>query len=357
VRTSPRACGNKTIPAPRARQCLAALFILSSLLAACVTPQTPNALDPRGPGTAQLTNLWWLMFWLGLGVFILTMGILVVALYQARRSGPEEDPRPVSGRAIIILGGVVMPLPILGIVLGYTIYTGNITAPQALRGDPAPEGEHLTIDVFAHQYWWEARYLEQGIHTANEIHIPVGQPVEFRLTSSDVIHSFWVPQLHGKIDNNPGETNTLWLQADEPGIYRGICAEFCGLQHAHMQFLIIAQPLAEFTAWVAQQQLPPAEPTDDLTRRGQEVFMNSACVYCHSIGDTVPQAPPDLIGPDLTHLASRRTLAAAMIENNRGNLGGWIVDPQSIKPGNRMPPTRLSSDDFIALLAYLESLR
>lgn len=295
------------------------------------------------------------MFWLGLGVFVIVFALVLYATFSARRR-PTDTPPPMRGEWLIILGGVVVPLPILGIVLGYSLYSSNVTSgPRTPLG--AASSARITVDLIGHQFWWEVRYLEQGVVTANEIHIPVGEPVLFRVTSADVIHSFWVPQLHGKIDLVPGNTNTIWIQADETGVFRGLCAEFCGNQHTFMHLLILAQPRREFDTWLEQQQQPAAEPVGELARHGQQVFMGAACVYCHTVRGLNEEAATTTVGPDLTHVASRMTLGAGVIENNRGNLGGWISDPQGIKPGNRMPPTRLNSYDFRALLAYLEGLR
>jgi cytochrome c oxidase subunit 2 len=190
--------------------------------------------------------------------------------------------------------------------------------------------------------------------TANEIHVPVGRPVVLELRSTDVIHSFWPPNLSAKRDLIPGHENSLWLQADAPGEYRGQCAEFCGHQHAKMAFLVVAEPPDSFAGWLARQRDTAATPADSLTRRGQEVFLGSACPMCHAIGGTPAGSR---VGPDLTHLGSRRTLAAGTLPNTRGNLAGWIVNPQAIKPGAKMPPNALSPDDLQALLAYLETLR
>jgi cytochrome c oxidase subunit II len=244
-------------------------------------------------------------------------------------------------------GGVIIPVIILAGLLGLTIYSHiSLAAP----GEPTA----LTIEVIGHRWCGEVRYPNEGIVSANEIHIPVGRPVEIHLTSRDVIHSFWVPQLAGKLDMNPGETNSMWLQADEPGIYRGICAEFCGLQHANMQFMVIASPEASFQEFVERESQPALEPEDDLALTGQQVFMGSSCVYCHTIQGT--NATGEL-GPDLTHIASRLTIGAGILENNRGNLAGWIVDPHTFKPGNLMPPTNMTGAELQALLAYLDTLR
>jgi cytochrome c oxidase subunit 2 len=190
--------------------------------------------------------------------------------------------------------------------------------------------------------------------TANEIHIPVGKPVHIRLASRDVIHSFWVPDLHGKKDLIPGKDTDLWLRADRAGVYRGQCAEFCGWQHAHMALLVIAEPQDRFDAWLASQRQTPPPPSTPLGQRGRAVFESQACPLCHTVAGTQANGSA---GPDLTHLASRRTIAAGTLPNTIGSLGGWIVDPQSTKPGNRMPAVTLHADDLQALLAYLETLR
>ncbi len=312
-------------------------------------------LDTRGPGAARIADLWWLMFWVGLAVFVVVFALVLYAAFTARRRKADAAPPTMSGERLILWGGVIVPIPILALVLGYTMYTGNVVTPSFPLGpgaDPA-----VTVDIVGHQFWWEVRYPDQGVVTANEIHIPAGEPVLFRITSADVIHSLWTPQLHGKLDLIPGETNSIRIQADEPGEYRGVCAEFCGRQHAYMHFLVIAQPADEFAAWIEQQQQPAGEPTDPLLRQGQQVFMGASCVYCHAIKGLNEESVTDIVGPDLTHVAGRRTLAAGILENNRGNLGGWILDPQALKPGNVMPPTRMEAGDFLALLAYLESLR
>ncbi|MEX1022002.1 MAG: cytochrome c oxidase subunit II, partial [Dehalococcoidia bacterium] len=223
----------------------------------------------------------------------------------------------------------------------------------------------LRIEVHAHQWWWEVRYPDQGdggvtaFTTANEIHIPTGEEVHIDLTSEDVIHSLWVPQLSGKMDLVPGKTNTMYLEATEDGTYQGMCAEFCGLQHARMRFLVVAHPRADFDAWAAAQAEPAGPPSEadgadeGELLRGQQVFLGAACVYCHTIEGT---SASGTVGPDLTHLGSRATLAGGTIENTPANLAQWVANPPSIKPGTQMPPTSLSGDALNALLAYLESL-
>jgi cytochrome c oxidase subunit 2 len=261
---------------------------------------------------------------------------------------PSDQPGALPGAptAWVVGGGIIMPVIVLTLTYGLTL--------AAMRAQANQKAEEVVIEVIGRQWWWEVRYPADNVITANEIHIPAGQPVALQLTSADVIHSFWVPELNGKLDLNPNQTNTLILQADQPGEYRGQCAEFCGIQHAKMALLVIAHEPAEYAAWISAQQQDAAAPADEAAEFGQQVLLGSACVYCHTIRGTNASG---VLGPDLTHLASRRTLAAATIPNTRGHLAGWIVDPQGIKPGNQMPPTDLGADELQALLAYLESLR
>jgi cytochrome c oxidase subunit II len=299
-------------------------------------------LVPRGPGASHIATLWWILFAFGTAVFVVVTLLFLYAIF--RRRATDDEPPPDATRFVVI-GGIIIPAVILLIAFAATMWT-------TLRiVDAGPEA--LTIEAVGHQFWWEIDYPEQGIRTANEIHIPVGQPVNVLVSPMDVIHSFWVPQLSGKIDMIPGKTNTITLQADEPGVYRGICAEFCGLSHAHMQFLVIAQPPDEFAEWVENQQQVPEPPTSDTLIRGQQLFLGSACVYCHAVAGTTASSE---FGPDLTHFGSRQTIAAGILENNRGNLLAWLADPQRIKPGNKMPGIDMDSEDLQDLASYLESL-
>jgi cytochrome c oxidase subunit 2 len=217
----------------------------------------------------------------------------------------------------------------------------------------------LVIEVTGHQWWWEVTYRDTApskrITTANEIHIPVGRPVHVYSSSQDVIHSFWVPNLHGKKDGIPGYTNDTWIQADSAGTYRAQCAEYCGYQHAHMALIVVAEPEQKFEEWVALSLSPAAQPTDSTVKRGRDVFVSNSCMMCHAIAGE-PMAGSN-VGPDLTHFASRPTIGAGTLPNTRGNLAGWIVDPQRIKPGVKMPPNQLSPADLNALLDYLRSLK
>ena len=216
----------------------------------------------------------------------------------------------------------------------------------------------MIIEVNARQWWWDVRYANpvpsQIVVTANEIHIPVGRPIMFRLNSSDVIHSFWVPNLHGKTDMIPGRTLETWIQADHAGMYHGQCAEFCGHQHAHMAFVIVAEPIEQFQAWYQAQLRSAPAPATESQINGQKVFMSKPCVMCHRIQGTDAGGR---LGPDLTHVASRQTIAAGTLQNTRDHLTKWITNSQDIKPGNRMPPIPVDSNELNALLDYVQSLK
>jgi cytochrome c oxidase subunit 2 len=322
------------------------LFMLPLLVFLNGCANAPSMLDPKGPAAQSISNLWWLLFWMATGVFIIVMAYLLWALLRRREDEEYSTGEPRWGTRTVLLGGIIGPAIILLVVFGATIWT--------LRAIASPiNSNEVVIHVIGQRWWWEVQYPQQQFATANEIHIPVNQPVRIVLSSPNVIHSFWVPELQGKMDLMPGTVNSMWLEADEPGVYRGECAEFCGVQHARMNFLVIAQPQEEFAAWLGRQQQPAPEPKDSLARLGKEVFFNADCMQCHAIKgtDAVGQ-----LGPDLTHIASRRTLASAVIDNNLGNLGGWITDPQHIKPGNLMPPADITSVELQALLAYLATL-
>ena len=215
-----------------------------------------------------------------------------------------------------------------------------------------------TIDVYGHQWWWEVHYPNdepnKTVDTANEIHVPVGVPIRIHGTSRDVIHSFWAPNVQGKRDLMPGYDTDVIMQIDQPGRWRGQCAEYCGEQHAHMSFYMVADSGPQFQQWLSQQAQSSVSPSTPQTVHGQQVFLTHACVMCHTIRGTPAGSR---VGPDLTHLASRATIAAGMLPNSIGNLGGWILNAQSIKPGCRMPPNQMTGSELQDLLAYLETLK
>lgn len=321
---------------------IAVLLGLSTVaLASC--DGSPSMLDPRGPGAARIADLWWLLFWISAFVFAVVAGLLIAALARAKRRD-DFGAEPRWGEPFIVVAGVVIPALVLG---GVFFVSLRDMSASAQRGRDA----RVTIEVIAHNWWWEARY-ENGAVTANEIHVPVGEPVRLVMKSDDVIHSFWVPQLQAKTDLIPGRTNTMWLEADAPGRFRGQCAEFCGLQHSKMLFYVVAEPPDVFDAWLANEASDAnAAPG---TEAGEEVFLSSTCVGCHAVRGTEAVSP---VGPDLTHLAARRTIAAGILPNTPGSLARFITDPQGVKPGAGMPPTDLTEDELDALLAYLRGLR
>ena len=307
--------------------------------------------SPAGPQASRINNVWWFMFWVCAVAFVLTMLSLAAAIWR-RRKVAKVDHTNDSRRRILVTAASVLAI----VALFSFLVAGAVAGKNVSRGLESKNA--LTIQVIGHQWWWEVVYNDpvasQTVTTANEIHIPVGKPIVILTSSRDVIHSFWAPNLNGKRDLIPGYQTAFWIQADKPGVYRGQCAEFCGHQHAHMSFQIIAESEDKFDAWRKAQVLPSAEPDDDGKRKGREVFLNHPCVMCHTIRGTDAGSR---IGPDLTHVASRGTIAAGTLPNTPGNLAGWIMNSQSIKPGNRMPAMSLHGDELDALLAYLDSLK
>jgi cytochrome c oxidase subunit 2 len=313
-----------------------------------------SVLASAGPLAARTERLWWFSFWVAAGVYVLTMGFLVWSIARARRRARDGEPMAAGSdqrmtRAVSYGSGATVVILLL--FLGFDLSVGRTLSP-------IPSKRPLTIEVAGHQWWWEATYADTSAHgrftTANEVHIPVGEPVLFLLEARDVIHSIWVPNLAGKKDLVPGYTTSFWFQADTAGVYRGQCAEFCGTQHAKMAMFIVAEPRAKFDAWVANQREPAKTPTDESAQRGKEVFVTSSCAMCHSIEGTEAGSK---VGPDLTHLASRSTIAAGTLPNTRSALSNWIRDAQASKPGVKMPPTALAPRDLAALLTYLEGLK
>jgi cytochrome c oxidase subunit II len=333
-----------------------AVPILTLILSACsqapANRTTPNAMDPKGFGGRIVMGEFWIQFWMGTAVFLTVMAILIYIIYRQRANRRAPDlgidlHEPEKGMLWVWVGGIIVPVVILSIIFGLSVGSARALATP-------PEPEQITIEVTGHRWWWEVRYPQLNIVTANEIHVPVGEAVRIELRTNDVIHSFWLPEIMIKTDLIPGQLNAQWILVEEPGVYRGVCAEFCGLQHARMHFMLVAEPRERFEEWVEKASSPAqAVPDDELAQAGQEVFLSTSCFYCHQIRGTSASGS---VGPDLTHFASRLTLAAGSMENNIGNLGGWILDPQHIKPGSLMPPTDLTGEELQALLYYLSTL-
>jgi cytochrome c oxidase subunit 2 len=284
--------------------------------------------------------------WIGFAivVFLLTLG-----WWRRNRPNLPFGGDDKTATAWIVGLGVGVPIVILSALFIWAdVFVINSTAA------PKKGSTKMTVEIVGHDWWWEVRYPGTGVETANEIHIPVGERVLARVSTADVIHSFWVPELNRKIDMVPGRPGEILLDAEHAGVFRGQCAEFCGLQHAHMSFLVYADPPARFRAWLAAQKRAAAAPAGRLAQRGRAEFMSESCSSCHTIRGT---SAIGKVGPDLTHVASRSSLAANTIPNDPNDLADWIRDPQHIKPGNHMPKLGLSSDEVKALVAYLDGLR
>ncbi len=307
-----------------------------------------SSLDPHSSSATLIAALWWGMLAVGTVILVVVTALLLIGVGRSR-NGPE---RPLSQRnawLLVLAGGVATPaVVILSMVIAGVLIGREIAS--------APDGGPV-VEVSGKLWWWELRYLDDDgeviATTANEMHIPVDVPVRLRLKSDNVIHSFWAPQLQGKTDLVPGQVNESWVRANRPGIYRGQCSEFCGQQHSFMSFLVVAESPAQFADWLSRQAEPAVEVSEPIAARGRAVFFEVGCAGCHTIRGT-PAAGE--VGPDLTHLAGRRTLAAATIPNTKGHLGGWISDPQHVNPASQMPPTAMKPADLQALLVYLGSL-
>jgi len=303
----------------------------------------PPVLDPAGPFAGPVTTVAWVLFIMGAGVLTLVLFALVVALF-----GPRRWKRRVAGEKLVWIGGLALPVIVLS---GLLVYGLSVTARVA----EAPRAGEMRVRLTGEMWWWRVAYLDdQGreiVQDANEVHIPAGRPVVLELESADVIHSVWIPRLGGKTDMIPGRRNFMRLQADEPGVYAGQCAEYCGGPHALMGLVVVAHPPAEFAAWRLRQAAPAAAST----LPGAAVFSASGCGACHTIRGTGANG---LAGPDLTHVGSRQTLGAGVLPNNQGTMAGWIADSQGVKPGNRMPAYPvLTGQELRDVAAYLESLK
>jgi cytochrome c oxidase subunit 2 len=312
-------------------------------------PHLQSILHPAGIQAQRISDLWWTMFWICTAVWFAVAIAALIAIRLGRNGSDAAASESAIARNVAIAGAI--SLVALIALLSQSVVTGR--ALNTLRTPDA-----LRIQITGNQWWWDVQYdnpvASLRVTTANEVHIPVGRPVAFNLLSNDVIHSFWIPNLQGKIDLVPGRLNELWLQADQAGVYRGQCAEYCGLQHAKMALVVVADPPDQFERWLAANRASAPAPVTPEEQRGKDIVERGPCAMCHNITGTLAGGRT---APDLTHIASRSTLAAGSIPNMHGYLAGWIADPQSIKPGNRMPPPGLAGDELQAVLAYLETLK
>jgi cytochrome c oxidase subunit 2 len=313
------------------------------------SPYDANAftLSPASPQAAAISQLFvgTLIFLAAILILVSVLIIFAVIRYRDRPGAPEATQSFGSRKLEIIWTAVpILCLVVLTVCVAWTMHVS----------DPPDPEEAPDLRIVGHQWWWEIDYLKSGAVTANEIHIPVGRRLLLELRSADVIHDFWAPQLARKMDIVPGHPNHMWLEADSPGMYLGACAEFCGNEHAWMRFQVIAQPEDEFNAWLHDQLAAPSKLNSADAQRGEQLFTERTCANCHTVMGTPAN---QRIGPDLTHIASRRMLAAGAAENTPENLALWLHDPNTFKPWSNMPNLKLSSDDVRDLVAYLETLK
>lgn len=320
------------------------VMAMTLVLTGCGDP-TLSALMPSGP---VAESQFWLMKLTGgimTGVFVVVFALWAYVLLRYRKKpGQTGYPKQVEGSHKLEIIWTVIPFVLLIIMAIPTVTIGFNLEKQYGKE------EAMQINVTAHQFWWEFEYPELGIHTSQDLYIPTGKKIQFTVTSADVIHAFWIPPLGGKIDTNPGEENKLWLQADKPGVYKGKCAELCGASHALMDFKVVAVDQAKFDEWTNKIKTASVDGKTDLAKQGQEVFKKS-CIGCHAVGSEGGK-----LGPNLTGFASRERLAG-ILQNNPEELKKWLKDPQSIKPGNKMPNLNLPDDQVDALVEYLGGLK
>jgi cytochrome c oxidase subunit II len=327
-----------------------ALLALALVASACAQDAPLDSLNPAGPIAREIDNLWQIVFWAAVAVFVVVEGAIVYAIFRFRKRRKDESlPTQTHGNTRLEVAWTIAPAVVLAILAVPTVAT--IFSLDRERPGSLP------IKVTAHQWWWEYEYPGEDVVTANELHIPIGQPIRLALTSGDVIHSFWVPRLGGKQDTVPEQTNYLTIQADEPGEYAGTCAEYCGLSHANMRLKVFAHTPEGFQQWLEDQRADAVAPQTEAQQRGHDIFMTEQCVACHTIRGTEAVATE---GPDLTHFGSRTTLAGAIFDNTEEELRAWLIDSPGVKPGSKMPAgiaeMELTAEQIEDLIAYLMSL-
>ena len=305
-----------------------------------------RVLEPGSPQARAIFDLGIVACIILASVFFIVSAIILFALMRFRWREGEPDPHQLAGNKTVEFVWTAIPCLIVIALFMLTARTMTLSDPG-----PAPEPD---IIVIGHQWWWEARYAKSGAVVANEIHIPVGRALSIRLDSTDVLHEFWVPELARKITAVPGHPNNIWIEAEKPGTYLGVCSEFCGTQHAWMRFLIVAQPQTEFEDWEQTQLRPSIRPEGGAAAQGFALFLRMSCVSCHTIKGTVAHA---LVGPDLTHFASRKQLGAGIADNTPVNLRSWLADPHRVKPGVKMPDFKFTDEQLTELSAYIETLK
>ncbi len=324
----------------------------AGLLAGC--SGMPSILAPASANATLTYQLILIIFGIAAVVFVVVEGMLIYAAIRFSHRRPDEQPSQTESNQRLEIAWTLAPAIVLAIVFVISVRTLWLlsyrpTLAPGTSGDP----QALHVHVVGHQWWWEVDYTDQKFVTANELHVPVGSVVDLDMESVDVVHSFWVPQLGGKLDVTPGHVSQTWFQAVLPGTYHGQCSEFCGVEHADMRFDVVAESPEQFAAWVKQQQSPlPAMAGD--AAQGEQVFLASPCVGCHTIDGTKAQGKT---GPNLTHFAARQIFAGGVLDNTPDNLAIWLADPQQVKPGNQMPNLHLSPEQVKALVAFLENTK
>lgn len=323
---------------------------LTFLLTGCANSSLPqDALDPEGPFARKVHNLAMPVFGVAGIVFVIVEGLIVYSVIKFRRRSDDESPVQVHGNAKAELAWTIAPALTLALV-------GIFTVGTIIDLDRVPKGDDvLKVNVTGHQWWWEYEYPDQKVVTANELHIPTGTDVAITLRSEDVIHSFWPPKLAGKIDVIPNRENHMTINADNPGIYYGQCAEFCGISHANMRLRVVAHDPAEFEAWVKSNAAGPvaSDVADTEAVAGQALFRAKGCASCHAVKGFAAGA----VGPDLTHLQQREVFAGAIFDLNEKNLRRWLRNPPEEKPGSIMPNLNLTEEEITSLIAYLDTLK
>ena len=306
-----------------------------------------SILTPAGTDAAAIAGLWWLLLGVSVVVFAAVMAFLFYGIF-VRREVTEASER---AKTRVVTGAAIATAVVL---IGILVATVAVSRATTMAG----ADDALTIDVIGYQWWWEVRYrgrsADRLVVSANEVHVPVGERIRFVVRSQDVIHSLWLPNLGAKIDMFPDRENEIWVEPTKAGVFRGQCAEFCGMQHGKMALVVVAHEREDFDAWLDRERRNAATPGDDLARRGHDAFVNGTCATCHQIRGTPARGG---LGPDLTHIGSRRTIAAGAAPNTRARLTAWIVDPQQLKPGSLMPATHMEPEALHAIVHYLEQLR
>jgi len=321
------------------------------VLAGCGGPFPQSALAPRSDSALLLDDLFKGIFWWAVGVFVIVEGALIFAVLKFREKPGGPAPRPLHGHTMLEIGWTLAPAVVL-------IFIAIPTIRAIWIVDRPPPGEAMVVEAVGHQWWWEFRYPEYGLVTANEMHVPVDRTVEVRLTSADVIHSFWFPRMGGKRDVVPGHENSLWFTPDSTGTFLGQCAEFCGLSHALMKMELVVEEQLDFDAWVehnAADAIVADGVVPDSVRlaEGAQAFLQSGCIACHTVRGTPAVG---VLGPDLTHVGSRDRIGSGIMDNTPENMARWLSDPQSVKPGALMPQLPMEQATLDALVFYLQNL-